>query len=854
MSSNPKPRYEPGLTLKGTLACILGLLISAILTQYWDVVLGVPFASEHTIALPAVWAMLAIGLVGVLGRICFRTKIFTRSELLCAAFVMMMAVPLMTQGFWHRIISVIATNPRMADFAKLDVTNDALWPHGRNLVKGVWLVDDADAAAKLSTSGTVSWAETDVEEGATARCPVLENTQDGEISSVRLRLPVCDRPTDGQVLPGEPYLVSVKARATRLGGHSSYYCRAWSDDEAYTEIFTTSQGCSTTCVNRTGFVRVGTYGAKFETADRGFIELEFGLSGPGRLELHDPVLMSVNTLETIYRGRRIVTRAEYDAAPVESRAGLIVRPDSLWSPKGVAFLLGGYIPWKDWATPMTVWTVLIVLILAAAFAVNVIMRRQWMDNERFQLPVARIPVALIDDRPEEGSIWKNRLMWIGFAAVLAWDLLKAWAAVNPKVPNLAISVRFDEYFTDPAMQAFFSRVRFQVDGIFLAMCLFMELNVLLSLVVGYFAFYRSQAWIGEVAGWSSNPSYPWADYQAMGAFLGYGLVVIFFARKYLWRVIKAAWKGDRKASEGESLSYRGALLLFLFSFAGAMAWARWMGMQMGSVAIFFGLMALCSLVSSRIRTECGTPWGYFTPGNMTPLLLLLGGISVFGAQSMLFFFTISFLVAPTVFFLIPGAQMELLEYGRRWRVRPSHLWMAALLGAVGGMVVGGWVFLSNAYALGGETLRYAWAFDSKWWYFFPYNQDMNAATLDMLGTGAPKPEGLDPAWIAFGAAGLVSIVLATLRQLFAGFSFHPVGYVLSYSGFISYIWGSALVAWVVRALVLWMGGAAAVRNKLRPIAVGIFLGEAVAYLLLGFHTIYMKSIGVDTVYGILTPP
>ncbi len=852
MSQNRKPQYEPGLTAKGFLACLLGLLISAILTQYWDVVLGVPFASEHTIALPAVWAMLFIGLIALIGKMCLKTKIFTRSELLCAAFVMMMAVPLMTQGFWHRIVGVISSNPRMGDFAKLDVMNESLWPHGDNIIRDIWL---ADGDTRLSTTGSVSWVEADVEMGGEARCPVLENKTDDDVSSIFITLPACDRPTKGEILPGEPYLVSVKTRATQLGGRSSYFCRAWSSDEAYTEVFTTAKPCTTTCVDRTGFVRVGSYGAKFSPSANGAIKLEFGLTGPGRLELHDPVVMSVNSFETLYRGKRIVTQAQYDAAPVETRAGLIVRPDNMWTPKGALFLLGGYIPWADWARPMTVWTVLVVLILAAAFAVNVIMRRQWMDNERFQLPVARIPVALIDDEPEEGgSLWTNKLMWIGFIAVIIWDLLKAWAAMNPKVPNLAISVRFDEYFSDPAMHAFFSRVRFQVDGIFLAMCLFMELNVLISLVIGYFLFWRSQAWVGEVAGWSSNPNYPWGDYQSMGAFLGYAVVVIFFARKYLWQVIKAAFKGDRKASEGEALSYRGALLLFVFSFIGAMIWARCMGMQVGSVAIFFGLMALCSLVSSRIRTECGTPWGYFTPYSMTSLLLLLGGISAFGAQSMLFFFIISFMVAPTVFFLVPGAQMELLEYGRRWRVRPSHLWMAALLGAVGGMLIGGWVFLSNAYSLGGETLRYGWAFDSKWWYFFPYNQDMNAATLDMLGTGAPKPEGLDPAWIAFGAASLMSIILATLRQLFAGFAFHPVGYVLSYSGFVSYIWGSALVAWVIRALVLWMGGAAAVRNKLRPIAVGIFLGEAIAYLLLGFHTIVMKNLGIDTVYGILTPP
>ncbi len=844
-------RYEAGLTAKGLAACLLGLLIAGIMTQYWDVVLGVPFASEHTIALPAVWALLAIGLVGVLGRVLTRARIFSRAEWLCVTFVLLIAVPLMTQGFWHRIVGVLATQPRMADFAKLDAMNDRLWPHGPNLLTGAW---DSRVRETLASSGTVSWAEAEVAPQRRVTCPVFENRDENEVSTLRLRVPAAEVSSADSAVPGEPYLISVLARATGFGPRSSYFCRAWSDERTYTDFFVSSQKSSPSFQHRTGFVRVGAYGAKFLAAPRGFVILEFGLVGTGRLELTDPKLFSVNSLESVYKGKRLVTPAEFAATPVETRANLLVRPERMWSWQGARFLLAGYVPWGEWAGPLTVWTSLVLLILASAFALNVLLRRQWMDNERFQLPVARIPTMLIDTESEEGSIWRNRLMWAGFAAVLIWDLLKAWHTMNPKVPDLSVSVRLGEYFSDPAMRAFFNRVRFQVDGIFLAMCLFMELNVLGSLIVGYFLFFRSQAWLGEITGWRANPNYPWHNYQATGSYLGYGLIVLVFARKYLWRVLRAAVLGDRQASEGEAMSYRAALLLFLGSFGGAALWARWLGMQPGSILIFFGLMALFSVVSARLRTECGTPWGYFAPGSLTPLLLLLGGISVFGSESMLFFFIISFLVAPTVFFLIPGAQMELIEYGRRWRVQPSHLWMAALLGAVGGMVVGGWVFLSNAYALGGETLRYQWAFDTKWWYFFPYNQDMNQATLDVLGKGATKVAGLDAAWWAFGAAGLVAILLAVLRQVFAGFAFHPVGFVLSSANFTDYIWGSALVALAIRALVLWMGGAATVRNKLRPIAIGIFLGEAAAYLLLGMHSAWMKAQGIDSVYGILVPP
>ena len=70
---------------------------------------------------------------------------------------------------------------------------------------------------------------------------------------------------------------------------------------------------------------------------------------------------------------------------------------------------------------------------------------------------------------------------------------------------------------------------------------------------------------------------------------------------------------------------------------------------------------------------------------------------------------------------------------------------------------------------------------------------------------------------------------------------------------MDYIWGSALTAWAVRSIVLRLGGAATVRNKLQPVFVGVFLGAVLAYLLLGIHAAYLRSIGIDKIYPILTP-
>jgi hypothetical protein len=241
-------------------------------------------------------------------------------------------------------------------------------------------------------------------------------------------------------------------------------------------------------------------------------------------------------------------------------------------------------------------------------------------------------------------------------------------------------------------------------------------------------------------------------------------------------------------------------------------------------------------------------------------MMMLGSVQVFGAESMILCYLVSFCLAPTVFFLIPGAQLEFMELGRRMNVNPRHIFLTCVGAVVLGMFLGGWVFLSNAYALGGEKLPYRWAFDTKLWYFFSYNDQVNAATthyLESTGHAAagtpPEAGGISNPTLALWFAGAVTMVLAFLRQMFAGFWFHPAGFLLGLTNFSDYVWGSCLTAWVIRGSVLWLGGAATVRNWLVPFFVGFFIGSILAELLIGIHAAHLRAIGINLVYSSLNP-
>jgi hypothetical protein len=852
-------KLTAGLTPGSLFAGLLAMLLLSIVTHYAEVILGIAFPAEHSLALPALWVFMFMLLIVGVVKLVARVGLLTRQERLCVLYAMLIAAPLLTQGFWHRIIAIVATNPRAGDFEKMDAFNDKLWPHGPNVVEGLLSKEQAD---RLIFSGNYSWEQVEYEAGRQAELPVLKNAGRDEVSTIRIKVPLKE---DGKRIlqVGEPHMVSVLLRPHDLGPDTRYFARIYADEtDEYVDVFSTNAPLKKTYLHKTGFIRIGQYGTKLPESTRDHIYFEIGLRGSGRLEVTDPKLFSVATLEGVFKGRELVTEDEYNARGENERAGLVVKPNNMWSWAGLKFILAGYIPISDWIVPMVVWTSFVMLILIAMLAIVAIMRRQWMDNERYPMPLARIPEVLADPTQNAGTaatIWRNKLVWMGFFIALAFVLMRAAHFYNPRFPDVSlggVQVRLSDYISNPKFGGMFN-TRLEINLIFLALCSFMELNILFSLVLGYWLF-RSQLWVGEATKMNLDPRFPFPYEQTLSAYVTYALVVLFFTRRYLWRILKAAFINNREESAGELMSYRSTLLLLLATFVGMGIWASYLGIGIPGMLMFFLFLLIIGFVSAKFRAEAGLPWGYHAPGNFALFMTLLGGVTAFGPEAMLFAYTASFMLAPTVFFLIPGAQLEAVELGRRWNVRPSHMLATIMLAVIGGMVIGGWAFLSNAYALGGEQLRYTWAFDSKTWYFFSYNMQMAAATNQMQpATGQVQGGGVDAVWYAYGYAAAGTIIISVLRQMFAGFWFHPIGWVLGATAntgaILDYIWTSALAAWVIRGVVVWIGGGQTVRNKLQPFFIGVFLGAITAELLIGVHGMYLRSINVQTIFPVLAP-
>ena len=114
---------------------------------------------------------------------------------------------------------------------------------------------------------------------------------------------------------------------------------------------------------------------------------------------------------------------------------------------------------------------------------------------------------------------------------------------------------------------------------------------------------------------------------SIAAYFAYAFMMLFFARKYIWRTIRAAIGDGWKAPAAEIMSYRTAYLLLLGAFAGMAAWAHWLGASMAGMTLFFAYVLTLAFVSARSpAASAERPYSHFTPYEGAHIIPLLGGI------------------------------------------------------------------------------------------------------------------------------------------------------------------------------------------------------------------------------------
>lgn len=826
-----------------------------------------------------------------------------RGELVVVYAMLVISAPLMTQGMWHRLVGLIVAIPHNTDNLPLvDRFSDKLWPHGEHLIQNRRFENLPLGTLPLQTFSdgklSISWegagkAEVVAEElsqvGATQgiRLRSVDAASTPRTSAVRAPLPsdsdvapAAELPPVAQTLPaagivpltdattlrfhisrsdqegreliaGERYYITALLKVSRLGPASRVSLEVISDGGERVPVTSLQRDTSAAYSRPGGFLRTGQPYIPLPRDMREGVDLALTLSGPGEVVVTDVVMFSNEALARMHKGSDEVVESESQLIPENSRDSLFVRPDNLWTPAGVWYIVKGYIPHRQWAQPLMYWMSIVLAMVMGLLGMGVIFRKQWTERERLSFPMTVLPRLLLDSTSHETGksidsdgtpswgLMKKPMFRVGFVMASLYAFSLGLAHYVPGLPEPRVSIDMASYVSSPAVKSALWAHNggnvFELHLLFIAVAFFVDLEILLSLVV-FFWLAKAPFVLGEIFGWKSIrgivavSGFPFPHEQHIGAFLTLAGIAIWTARDHLKGVFRRVlgMKGGADDS-GEAMNYRLAVASILFAFIAFGYWGRMTGLGATNAVMFFGFLMVCGLAAARIRVESGAPFGYFTPYFPYLIFFLLGGLVNFRLETMILAFVAGGFMAAAQFLMIAPTQIEMLHLAATERVNPRGMTGALLFGVAGGVLVGGYVLLTWCYGRGGENIPHIkyWVLNQNW-YLQPLRQavaDADTIAIRSAATGVAESADYRTGPIAaVGVGSGITLVLTYLRIRFAGFWLHPLGYVLANTGFIASVWGSLLVAWIVKFSALKLGGPRLIRESLTPLFAGLFVG------------------------------
>jgi len=481
-----------------------------------------------------------------------------------------------------------------------------------------------------------------------------------------------------------------------------------------------------------------------------------------------------------------------------------------------------------WLPPILIWTGFVILLLWTMQCVNVLIRKQWTDNERLTYPLTKIPLEITDAQPfgrgrSSLPLTKSRLFWIGFFVAAAIDTTNALNYYYPAVPAILPSNVVDigqSFSTKPWHAVGWTPLTYY--PFMVGLGLLMPLDFLFSSWF-FYIFWKLQSVVVVANAWDADPRMPYANYQAMGAYFLFFVGTLWISRHYFGHVVaRALGRASEIDDSDEPMRYRWAFVGLAGGLAGLVAFAVALGLAWWLAILFFLIYLALALAITRMRAELGTPVHdlHFTGPDwaLSDVLgtqgMAPGGLAAF---SLFFWFNRAYRCHPMPFQLEAFKMAE--QTGAKHEMRG---WFWALLLAGGfGMLCAFWALLHNDYIYGMK-----WSDTSGW--------DRYAGWLK-----APKPANT-PAALAIVVGFLFAAFLQAMRVRFFWWPFHPLAYAVSGSWEMNLLWLPLFIAWLTKVVLLRYGGMRTFSAAL-PFFYGLILGQFIPGSLLNIWGIVTQN-------------
>ncbi|GIX08136.1 MAG: hypothetical protein KatS3mg115_2539 [Candidatus Poribacteria bacterium] len=263
---------------------------------------------------------------------------------------------------------------------------------------------------------------------------------------------------------------------------------------------------------------------------------------------------------------------------------------------------------RVWLRPIFWWTLFIFAFVLVQLGLNLLVRRQWVEQEKLTYPIIQLPLELIE---QPVGLIRNPLFWGGFGIAAGLSLWNQLSILFPSVPYVHLKLTdIGRYFREKPWNAVgWLPISFYPFAIGLGY--FIPLDLLFSSWF-FYLFWKAQRVLMTVAGVSARggsfSGFQGIIEQSTGAYLAVGITALWATRRHFRGVWAALWRRPGAVEEqGEPLSYRTTVTMTLFAFLFLIGFSVRAGMSLWLAVPFFLIYFLITFSIVRMRAEMGGP-------------------------------------------------------------------------------------------------------------------------------------------------------------------------------------------------------------------------------------------------------
>ncbi|MES2464557.1 MAG: DUF6785 family protein [Armatimonadota bacterium] len=515
----------------------------------------------------------------------------------------------------------------------------------------------------------------------------------------------------------------------------------------------------------------------------------------------------------------------------------------LSDPAAAQAFISGYprgqeqVPWGAWITPLFFWGILAGLFTVATFCVSNLLRRQWVENERFAFPLVALPVLVAAEPPPGRSVndlFRSPLFWVAVAMVTIYHGIRGMHQMYPSIPDIPQIIPLSPYFTSPPWNSIGSfELRFY--PLVMGLAYLLPSDVCFSLWF-FYLFYKAQLIYAASLNYETQGaliSYEAHLFHGLEAFGG-GLALLSWiawtGRRHfrdVWEKAVGAIGSEKIDDSGEMFSYRATILGLVISYGGIALWLYAAGVP-GLYTVSTLLMLTLALVTiAWLVSQAGMLFAQQPYCSIDILAPTLGTSSLkIPALYTMTRFEYSFLF-DTREMLTPSVLMG-TKVGDASDLDLRSLFRAMAASVALGIVISAIVSVTMPYMNGGgDNLKNP----------FMYRAAPTKSLSFLAGIGAVPYKGTwtNSLHIVGGYAGVLALFFARARF---GLGLHPIGFLVASIYGIRSLWSSIFFGWLFKSIVQRYSGMKGFQAAL-PFFLGLILGDAlnaVIWIALGYAT------------------